>query len=235
MTTPNRADSKRTSRRRASRHAGLNRFLLQALVRLYPPTALAVGAPATDCLRILLDSARPTMTKLHLRDLFADGRRYYIQRAAQGFRLTSDNSPLWARRRQRTRVTAYIVGTFSHLQTDTHVTLIRLHAHMYRLYFLRSLLLPTFFGALIAYLPWTLLTKAVIVGLVYSLSILVHRLNAAIQVNEMIYFVQKVFADLPPVVMRELPARNPDVVYGNDDFAAEWARFYREQSDEDRA
>lgn len=211
---------------------GMNRFLWQALVRLYPPTALAVSATAHDCLRLLIDSTRPTTRKLHLRDLFADGRRYYLRQTEAGFRMTSDAAPSWGRRRQRSGITAFLVGTFAPLATDDAVTLVRLRPRMYRLAFVRALLLPTFFGWLVLSTDWAVAAKVLLVAVVYALSVVGHRLNAAIEINEMIFFVQKVLADLPPVIPRELAARNPDVVYSSGDFAAEWARFYSERQED---
>ncbi len=204
-------------------------------MRLYPPAALAIGAPADECLRLLIASTRPSTRKLHLRDLFADGRRYHIKPDAEGFRLTSDNAPLWARRGQRSTVTAYLVGKFARLEADAGVTLLRMHGRMYRLAWLRALLLPTLFGGMVLYFPWSAALETAIIVLFFATSIIVARLNAAMQVNEMVYFVHKVFADLPPVIPRELPQRNADVVYGAGDFAAEWQRFYESQQDSDRA
>jgi hypothetical protein len=222
--------------RRPPRHtAHLNRFLAIALLRLYPPAALVIGAPADECLRLLIASTRPSTRKLHLRDLFADGRRYYIQPNPDGFRLTSDNTPMWARRGQRSTVTAYLIGTFARLETDANITLVRMRARMYRLAWLRALLLPTVFAGIVLYFPWSAALETAAIVLFYATSLVAARLNAAIQVNEMMYFVHKVFADLPPVVPRELPERHADVVYGSGDFAAEWQRFYESRQDDDRA
>lgn len=217
-----------TSRQRS--HAGLNRFLWNALWRLYPPVALAVGASPDECLHTLAQASRPSTSRLHLRDLFLEGRRYYIQPRPDGFRLTSDQSPLWGRRRQRTRVAAYIVGTFSALQSGGDVTLVRLRARMYVLYTLSALLIPTFFASILVYMPWNRIVLVVMIPALYLLSWLGHRMNAAMQVNEMIWFVQKAFEDLPPVVVPELPNRRPDLVVESD-FMAEWARFYKEHTE----
>jgi hypothetical protein len=91
--------------------------------------------------------------------------------------------------------------------------------------------MPTFFASIIIYMPWNPLVLAFLIALLYVLSLLSYRMNAALQVNEMIYFVQKAFEDLPPVVIPELPAPGADVVVTTSDFSAEWARFYREHSE----
>ncbi|MBL8134044.1 MAG: hypothetical protein JNL42_19435 [Anaerolineae bacterium] len=218
---------------RQKSRAGLNRFLWTALWRLYPSVSLAVGATREACLQTLGEAARPSAARLHLRDLFVEGRRYYIQPQENGFKITSDNRPLWGRRSQRTAVSAYLTGTFSSVEGGSVVTLVRLHARMYRLSLLGALALPTFFTSIIAFMPWEPAILVILAAALYGSSLLGHRLNAALQVNEMVYFVQKAFEDLPPAVVSELPGRSPDMVVdpgAPGDFAAEWARYYREHS-----
>ncbi|MBK8022693.1 MAG: hypothetical protein IPK19_14980 [Chloroflexi bacterium] len=223
------------STNRHKSRADLNRFLWNALWRLYPPVSLAVGASSEECLRTLSDGARPSTARLHLRDLFVEGRRYYIMPKGDGFKITSDNRPLWGRRRQRTPVSAYLNGSFTTVQGSSIVTLVRLDARMYRLSFFGALALPTFFTSIVVFMPWDAPVLGVLIAAMYVCSLLGHRVNAALQVNEMVYFVQKVFEDLPPAMVAELPDRGPEMVVAaealpNDDFAAEWARYYREHS-----
>jgi len=223
----------RIGAKREAARAGLRRFMWNALVRLYPPVALAVGAPAGICLQTLTSAARPSTQRLHLRDLFMEGRRYYITPTTQGFRMTSDHRPMWARRGQRSRVAAYVVGTFTGLQGDDGITLVRLRARMYTLYTLSAFLVPTFFTSILIYMPWHRVIIVAIIVMMFTSSWLGHRMNAAMQVNEMIYFVQKAFEDLPPVEVKELPIHEADVVMPPSDFMAEWARFYRMHSEEE--
>jgi hypothetical protein len=174
-------------------------------------------------------AAKPSANRLHLRNLFADGRRYYIQPQADGFRLTSDNRLLWGGRRNRSRMAAMVYGKLSSL--DDEITFIRLHSRMNLLYLFSGLLLPVFFSSIVIYMPWSRAVITLIVGLLFILSLLGYRFNAALQVNEMIYFVQKALEDLPPAELAGLPARGPDVVVT--DFREQWYKFYREQTEKE--
>jgi hypothetical protein len=100
-------------------------------------------------------------------------------------------------------------------------------------YLLSGLLLPIFFTAIVISMPWPRLLVAILVVLLFTLSLVGHRFNAALQVNEMIYFVQKAFADLPVVEISELPSSGPDVVMQNTDFREQWYRFYNELTRQD--
>jgi hypothetical protein len=80
-------------------------------------------------------------------------------------------------------------------------------------------------------MPWSRATISVVVTLLFFLSLIGHRFNAALQVNEMIFFVQKALEDLPPAEVMELPASGPDLVMT--DFREQWYKFYREQTQKD--
>ncbi len=201
------------------------RLWWQALWQLHPPVALVVRATEAKCLQTLAAAAKPSTDRLHLRDLFMDGRRYYVQPQADGFKLTSDNRLSWGGRRNRSRVAAMVMGSMSSL--DDEVTFIRLHARMNLPYLASGLLLPIFFSSIVVYMPWNRFVVSGMVALLFALSLIGHRYNAALQVNEMIYFVRKALDDLPPVEVGALPASGPDVVMT--DFREQWYRFYREQ------
>lgn len=174
-------------------------------------------------------AAKPSANRLHLRNLFAGGRRYYLQPQADGFRLTSDNRLPWGGRRNRSRVAAMVYGKLSSL--DEEITFIRLHARVNALYLLSGLVLPIFFTSIVVYMPWSRVVVSVIIVLLFTLSLLGYRFNAALQVNEMVYFVQKALEDLPPAELSGLPASGPDVVMT--DFREQWYKFYREQTEQE--
>lgn len=198
---------------------------------LHPPVALVVRAAPTLTLQTLIDAARPSTERLHLRNLFLDGRRYYIQPRADGFRITSDTRQFWGSRRRRTGVAAAVFGVLSTLEGDDTITSIRLITRLHAPYALSACLLPAFIGSIILSMPWeTVLRMTLVVGL-FVLSWFGHWLNAALQVGEMIYFVRKALEDLPPVEVAELGANMPHVVASpRDDFRAQWQKFYDEQT-----
>ncbi|NDJ60659.1 MAG: hypothetical protein GYB67_06010 [Chloroflexi bacterium] len=207
-------------------------WVLRDLWRLHPPVALMVRATPAACLQTLMTAARPSQQRLHLRDLFAYGRRYYIQPQTDGFRITSD-SRRWGMRRNRTTVAATVNGAFSKLGADADaVTVIRLHARARISYMLTGLLIPAFISSIIIYMPWSRLATGALIALLFGLSWVGYRLNAALQATDLIYFVRKALEDLPRADSQELPAGSPDVVAGatNAAFREAWQRFYREQT-----
>ncbi len=207
------------------------RLRWQAVWQLHSPVVLVVRATPAECLQTLMRAAKPSTDRLHLRNLFAEGRRYYLEPQPNGFKLRSDNRLLWGGRR-RTRVAATVFGGFSTPQDE--ITFIRLHSRMNVLYLLSGLVIPLFFSSIVIYMPWSPVVIGMVVTLLFVLSLLGHRFNAALQVNEMIYYVQKVIEDLPPVEVAELPASGPDVVLTNSDFREQWRKFYREQTQKDQ-
>lgn len=206
---------------------------LRPLWQIHPPVALIVSATRTVCLQTLIVAARPSQERLHLRDLFLEGRRYYVQPKQNGFRLTSDNKVIWGSKRQRTRMAAVIHGVFS--GTGEDVTLIRLHARMSILYMFSALLIPAFVTSILVYMPWSKSVIGVLIALLFTLSWLGHRFDAAYQANEMVYFVQKALEDLPPGEASRLEAGNPTVTTtpASDEFREQWQKFYEEHSQED--
>jgi hypothetical protein len=204
------------------------RLRWQALWQLHPPVAVVVRASQTMCLQTLAAAAKPSADRLHLRNVFAGGRRYYVQPQPDGFRITSDNRLPWGGRRNRSSIAAVVWGNFS---SSEDLTFVRLHSRMNVGYLLRGLLLPIFFTSIVAYMPWPRYAIVLLIALLFSLSLAGHRFESALQVNEMIYFVQKALADLPPAEVSQLPPSGPDVVVS--DFREQWYRFYREQTEKE--
>lgn len=204
------------------------RNALRLLWQIHPPVALVVGASRADCLQTLLIAARPSQQRLHLRDLFADGRRYYIQPRDEGFRLTSDTKLFWGSKRRRTRMAAVLYGVFSGVGDDT--TFIRLRARMRFTSSLNALLIPMFVSSIVVYTPWSPTLIVGLIVLLFSLSWLGHRFDAAYQANELVYFVQKALEDLPPAEVPSLQAAGPDVVLPSfsSEFLEQWQKFYDE-------
>src|SRR5688500_14692193 len=116
------------------------RRIITRLRRLHPPVILFIHAAPTQCLRTLADAAKPSQNRLHLRDLFAEGRRYYIQPTKEGFRMTSNSRLLWGKQRERSSFAATLYGTFS--TPSEQITTIQLHIKSNWLYELRGLFVP---------------------------------------------------------------------------------------------
>lgn len=198
---------------------------------LHPPVALVVRAEPVITLQTLIAASRPSTDRLHLRNLFHDGRRYYVQPRLNGFRITSDTRQFWGGRRRRTGIAAAVFGAVSTLDDDKSITSIRLTTRLHAPYALSSILLPAFIGSIVLYIPWTTPLKVLLIGGLFGLSWFGYWLNAALQVNEMIYFVQKALEDLPPGELVELGESVPHVVNSpREDFRAEWQKFYDQQT-----
>ena len=198
---------------------------------LHRPVALVVRADPALSVQTLIEAARPSTERLHLRNLFMEGRRYYVQPRATGFRLTSDTRQVWGGRRRRTGVAAAVFGEVSTLEGDESITAIRLTTRIHAPYILSSFLIPAFIGSIIASLPWATPVRALLIALLFALSWFGHWVNAALQVSEMIYFVRKALEHFPPVEVGTLPASVPHVVNKpRDDFRTEWQKFYDEHA-----
>lgn len=206
---------------------------LRALWQVHPPVTLMIGAAPEACLHTLLTATRPSTSRLHHRELFHDGRRYYVQRQSGGFRLTSDTRVFWGSKRQRTRSVTLVTGAFSRGGSDSQpVTFLRLRAQMKLAAALSALLLPAFISSILIALPWDPAAVLVLIAALFSLSWVSQRFNAAYQANEIVYFISRVMEDLPAVEVAALPERGPDVVIDPAErtFLSEWERFYDAQT-----
>ncbi|MCC6615465.1 MAG: hypothetical protein IT320_18475 [Anaerolineae bacterium] len=198
------------------------------LWRVQPLTTIAVGATPSVCLHTLAMAARPSQKRLHLRDLFVGGRRYYIRLHRAGFVLQSDAVTFW-NRRQRTRRSALLAGEVAAVGV---VTTVRLDARLQVMHALFVLLLPTWLSALVVYAPWhPALITSIIIAL-YFLAIAWLRLDATLQARDMIYFVRKALEDLPEGEIGLLAQQTDDVITPLErEFQVEWDRFYEEMHD----
>jgi hypothetical protein len=200
-----------------------------ALWQLHPPVVLLVRASPAACVQTLVSAARPSLNRLHLRNLFIDGRRYFVQPTRDGFRVTINSKTFEGGRRRRTAFAATVSGAVRALDEET--TLIRLNARIHLFYVLRGLFMPLWMSGILLFMPWQ---RGVIAGLIivlFTLAWVGHRFNAALQAADMVYFVQKALEDLPPVEAPALEAGRGDVVTPphNRDFREQWERFYEER------
>jgi hypothetical protein len=196
----------------------LNSLLRQvgrALARLWylqPPTALLLHGTPNRALHDLALAARPSTERLHLRDFFRDGRRYYVYRHAGGFAMQSNRRIPWMRRR-RTRMAAVLLGTFS--EFGSSATGLRLRARLSVPFFLDIFPLPLIILILLLAGPmptgFALLSGAALL----ILSWLWHRYTAVMQILDMQHFVRAALAEIEVLDAPELPASAAEVVSGD--------------------
>ncbi len=201
---------------------------------LHPPVGMVVGAARAACLQTLIVASKPSQYRLHLRDLFVDGRHYDVQPIANGFRITSQTVTRRNGERRRSQRAAALIGTFIGA-SDSNVTVVRLRAQAFPFYPLPGLLLPAFFSSIIVYMPWEIALRVGVIALLFGLALLRARLEAALQVGAMVFFAQKALDDLPPVHAPELAEVLPGVVMRarQKDFMHEWEKFYEAHQHEE--
>lgn len=128
--------------------------------------------------------------------------------------------------RRRTTASATLRAHMESL--DDGSTRLTLNSHMRPLAGLESLLAPAFMTSLLIYMPWNGLLLALLVAILFSLSWLGQRTNAALEAQEMLFFIHKALEDQRPA---EPPALHESghIVY---DYAREfqtaWNKFYDE-------
>lgn len=215
----------------------LRRWLLRLRERvriaahLQPPVVLVVAAGAEACMATLAAAARPSTDRLHLRDLFRDGRRYHLEPIPAGFRLYTDTRQLWGSGARRTSPAAIVSGELATVGSPgAPVTLVRLQARMRPIQTVAALAFPLFVILLILASPvdhpWKVLLAAGVAGL----AVLTERFEAAVQAHAMMAFVRKALDDLPRADAPRLdPGRGPQVE-GDPAFSQAWQRFYSEQT-----
>jgi hypothetical protein len=210
--------------------AGLWNGLRARLWYVYPPVVLTVDVPPIDCLRAMMEATRPSTDRLHLRNLFAEGRRYFLQPMTDGFLLTSNSKIPW-RRRARTSIAAVMTGELSSYGDGG--TRLMLRARMRLLYFLDIFFLPSLMTSLLIFAPWPPALISGLAALLYALSFTWHRLTASLQAADMVYFVQKSLEEFTPGEVVSLGGTSPDVITQERDFREQWQKFYEAHKRDD--
>jgi len=201
-----------------------NRFI--ALVwRVDTPVLLVINATPNECIDLIKTASKPSVSRLHHRNLFADGRRYHLEPTKDGFTMTT-TSKIWWQYRRRTAFSAVMDGVFSPFG-DTLFRL-RLETHIRLFYLIDIFLLPAFMTSLLVYTPWHPLVITGLCAILLGLSWSGHRFNVALEANEMVWFVRTALVDYLAEV-EQLAVSNPQVMTLDQDFEREWERFYNTQ------
>lgn len=193
-----------------------------------PVVDFTVQAPLPECTRRIAEAARPSLNRLHLRNLFADGRRYYLNPSPQGFRMTSSSKIPW----RRARTTQAAVLNAELIPASETTTRIRLQSRMRLFYFLDSFIVPGFMTSILVFLPLPPLLMATLIAALFFLSWAGHRLTAELQTVDMVYFIRKALEDVTPGIAGTLGAGGPDVVRSGSGFQQAWERFYTQHQNE---
>ncbi len=205
------------------------RRLLNPLWAVPPVVDFTVQAPLPECTRRIAEAARPSLNRLHLRNLFADGRRYYLNPSPQGFHMTSNSKIPWQRRARTTQAAVLMAELIPDGEAGTRI---RLRSRMKLFYFLDTFIVPGFMASILVFVPIHPLLIALFIGVLFGLSWVGHRLTAALQVADMIYFIRKALEDVTPGIVGALGAGAEDVVRPGGNFRQAWERFYNEHQNE---
>lgn len=200
---------------------GIRRYVLARVWYVHPQTVLFLRGEPAAIVRTIKTAAQPSTQRLHLRNLFADGRRYFIGARPRGFRMTTTSKVIF-RARRRTAATAILRGRFASFGDLTRLDLI---ARMTVGYLFSSLLVPSFMASLLVAMPWPPHLIAALIALLYGLSWFGHRYNARLQAHDMVWFVQKSLEDVIVSDIPSLDANQPDILEHQRDFEDEWERF----------
>ena len=203
---------------------GLN-AILRRVWYLHPPIIMTVALPPGGAILALRTAAKPSTERLHLRNVFAAGRRYYLQANNSGFLMTTNAKQTWRYAHRTSAIT--IMRGF--LRREHDITFVEMHSRMKISYLLDVLLIPTFIASLIISMPWQ---NWMVVGLIvslYALSWFGHRYNAILEAYEMLFFVEKTFEDYQPQIAPMLEAQDAEIIYDRrHDFASAWQTFYED-------
>jgi hypothetical protein len=165
-------------------------------------------------------------TRLHLRNCFR-GWRYQLYPRDGGFALTTTSKLLALPQAHFPPPCCYrpVCG-------GREITRIRLRVRIGLLYLLDVFLIPTFVLSFLIFVPWPPLVIAGALLALYLLSWFGHRFGAALEANEMIFFVQKALEDFVPAEIFSLNSDTSGVIYANREFGAAWEKFYQAHKDE---
>lgn len=203
------------------------RRLVRRLWFIRESSEMLVTLPPAGILQVLTLAARPSTERLHLRDVFAGGRRYDLAAGKSGFTLTT-TARVWWHYKRRTQSAAVLRAAFDSVSPG--LTRINLRATLRPVNLLRTLLLPLFVASIIAFVPWSPWLIISIVAALVVLSWLDYTFTAALDANEMLYFVHKALSDHAAELL-PLASHVIDVDPLAQDFESEWERYVRNHAD----
>jgi hypothetical protein len=200
--------------------------LWRRLWAVHPPLELVVALRPADILATLKTAAKPSTERLHLRELFASGRRYQMTLDRNADLLMQTTSKVGWHPRRRTTASATLCAHLEGLEDGR--TRLTLSSRMRVLVGLESLVAPAFMTSLLIYMPWDGLLLALLVAALFSLSWLGLRANAALEAQEMLFFVHKALEDQRPREPLALHESGHIVYDYAREFQTAWDKFYDE-------
>lgn len=197
---------------------------------VHPDATLLVYASPAMCLGVLVTASKPSIDRLHLRNLFASGRRYhFVAGSVDGFKMETTSKVPW-QRRGRTKSTATLLAEFNPL--DDNLTQINITARIRIWNLWSNMMIPVFFTPLILFGIWQpVIIRVLELVALYGLAWMGYRYSAAMDAHDMVYFIEKALEELMPTSVPELGSHVPHVVDNREDFPDAWEKFYEAHSD----
>ncbi len=211
----------RGPRRWVSRLAG---WVLRRCWYIDAPVVMMLQASPAQVVEKLKSASKPSVRRLDLRNLYVNGRRYFLQPKQNGFRLTTTSKIPW-RSRRRTSSATIMNGRFAPYGNGG--TRVQMQVRVSPAFILSNLFIPAFLTSILVYVPWHPAVIAVLLLIVFGLAWSIQRLSAALEANDMVWFVQKTLEDFSPAEIKNLGAETP-LYYDENAFTQAWDRFYRE-------
>lgn len=187
---------------------------------------MVVALRPADVLATLKTAAKPSVERLHLRELFASGRRYQMALDRNADLLMQTTSKVGWHPRHRTIASATLRARLEYLGDGT--TRLTLSSRMRVLVGLESLLMPAFMTSMLVYMPWDGLLLALLIAALFSLSWLGLRANAALEAQEMLFFIYKALEDQRPAEPLTLHESGHIVYDYAREFQTAWDKFHDE-------
>lgn len=209
---------------------GFWRWIRQLWV-IQEPVAFWVKASPEACVKAVEQAARPSVQRLHLREVFTNGRRYDLTTDRRGFTLNTSAITGW-RARQRTTAACTLHVRLDSPTDDPDQTTLTLTPHLRLFAIVRSLWLPILMAYIIGSNPWSPVVITAILICMFALAWAGLRLSASVDAAEMTYFIQKAFEEYRHTQPATLPAPPDPSVIGGADFEAMWERFVRARREE---
>lgn len=201
------------------------RWFLNKTWYVHPGAHMRVTISPSHVYQLLKGAAKPSAKHLELRNLFMQGRRYFLQELdAETFRMMTTHKIRWQIHR-RTRACAMLYAQFEAVDKDSFR--MNLSSHIRLWYLIDMMLWPSFISSIIYYMWWPRWLVGTLILALFTLSWMAHRFNAALEAHEMIFFIETILDDYFPELPAELPAGKADIVY-EDAFTKAWGQYVGE-------
>lgn len=196
---------------------------------LHPPIELRLSLSAAQAYHLLELNSSPSIKRLEYRKLYTAGRRYLLRRKDNGGFSMMTTEKMWWYPRARSRASTILDAEFAEI--DSENSRLRFKSHIRLHYLLSAFPVPIFFTSIVIYMWWPVWLLTFLVLALFILSWTGHRLNAALEAQEMRFYIETILADYMPKAPAELQGQEKIVM--SKDFEQVWDKFVEEMREKD--